>query len=458
MITDEPTHSLAFPARLDAATVLALPKPSADQWDASKQLTHLIEQKISEENGFLSFDQYMQLALYAPHLGYYSGQSTKFGAAGDFITAPLISPLFAACIANQCRQWFTVLPRQITEFGAGDGTLAAQLLGQLGAQIDQYTIIELSPQLRLRQQEILMVNCPEFFAKVQWLDQLPDAFNGVLLGNELLDAMPVQLFRLEPSGVMELGVTAQKGDQGLMWATRTAQADLQFAVNALLSVTQDTNVNSDPGSYADNEAGSCADTDANTDANTDAKTATASYQADYPLGYVSEVCPQACAWIASIAQRMQQSALLLIDYGFTSREYYLPQRALGTLMCHYRHHAHSDPFFLPGAQDITAHVNFSALALQAQESGLQIAGYTSQANFLMNCGILQEAQAVMQVHLHDDTKETVDQTLARARASQGIQKLLSEAEMGELFKVLALTRGCEVQALGFNRGDRTYQL
>ena len=438
MTTAETAHLLAFPASLDAATILALPKPSSDQWIISKQLTHLAEQKITEADGFLSFDQYMQLALYAPHLGYYSGQSTKFGAAGDFITAPLISPLFAACIANQCRQWFTVLPRQITEFGAGDGTLAAQLLGQLGAQIDQYTIIELSPQLRMRQQELLVAKCPQFFTKVQWLDQLPDTLNGVVLGNELLDAMPVQLFRLEQTGIAELGVTRQQNGDGLTWATRPAQADLQVAVNALLSVTQDT--------------------DTDTNANTDPDTAATSYQADYPLGYVSEVCPQACAWIASIAQRMQHSALLLIDYGFSAREYYLPQRALGTLMCHYRHHAHGDPFFLPGAQDITAHVNFSALALQAQESGLDIAGYTSQANFLMNCGILQEAQAVGQLNLSEETPETVDQTLARARASQGIQKLLSEAEMGELFKVLALTRGCHLEAIGFSRGDRTYQL
>ena len=430
MTTVETAHLLAFPASLDAASILALPKPSADQWEACNQLKNLIEQKITEQDGFLGFDQYMQLALYAPHLGYYSGQNTKFGAAGDFITAPLISPLFAACIANQCRQWFTALPRLITEFGAGDGTLAGQLLCQLGAQIHQYTIIELSPQLRVRQQQHLAANCPQFLAKVQWLERLPDTLTGVLLGNELLDAMPAQLFRLEQTGIAELGVTRQQGDRGLTWASRPAQADLQVAVNALLNGTQ----------------GSDDDTDAALD------------QVDYPLGYVSEVCPQASAWIASIAQRMQQSALLLIDYGFSGREYYLPQRALGTLMCHYRHHAHGDPFFLPGAQDITTHVNFSALALQAQESGLQIAGYTSQANFLMNCGILQEAQAIMQGDLHDETKETVEQTLARARTSQGIQKLVSEAEMGELFKVLALTRGCDVQAIGFSRADRRYQL
>ena len=422
-MTADSANPLAFPATLDAATIFGLPKPSAAQWDDSHQLTRLISQKITEAGGFLGFDQYMQLALYAPHLGYYAGQSAKFGAAGDFITAPLISPFFAACLANQCRQWFEILPHQITEFGAGDGTLAAQLLEQLGVVVDRYTIVELSPQLRQRQQEHLLAKCPRYFAKVQWIDQLPDTINGVLLGNELLDAMPAQLFRLEQTGIAELGVSLQEDHQRLRWASRLAPADLHNAVNALLSVSHHNAF-------------------------------TTPHQSDYPLGYVSEVCLQANAWITSIAQRMQHSALLLIDYGFSAKEYYLPQRSQGTLMCHYRHHAHGDPFFLPGAQDITAHVNFSALALQAQESGLDIAGYTSQANFLINCGIMQEAQAAMQI----DLQETSDQTLARARISQGVQKLLSEAEMGELFKVIALTRGCDTQAIGFCRGDRTHQL
>ena len=414
-----------FPSRLDAAAINNLPKPSTDELAQSQQLQALIAQEIRASGGFIGFDRYMQSALYAPHLGYYSGPSAKFGSQGDFITAPLISPLFATALANQCLEWFEQVPPQLFEFGAGDGTLAAQLLMELGAQIERYTIIELSPQLRARQQGRLQVDCPNYVEKVVWVDQLPDYLNGVIIANEVLDAMPTHIFRLATDGVMELGVALDAVSERLTWSAQAADSTLKKSVEQLL---------------LDQAQGT-----------------------DYPVGYTSEICPQAAAWVASIATRMQRSAMLIIDYGFSSAQLYLPQRALGTLMCHYRHYAHGDALFLPGLQDITAHVDFTRLALAAQHNGLEVAGYATQANFLINCGILQAAQMLMRTddagaHEPLATNPSVEQTISHARMTQGLQKLISEAEMGELFKVLALTKGCEAPAIGFSRGDRRHQL
>ncbi len=376
----------------------SLPAPSAAQQAHSDRLRALIVSDVRTQGGWISFDRYMRLVLYAPGLGYYSAGSTKFGdaaAGGDFVTAPEISPLFAQALAAQVAQVFEHTPARIVEFGAGSGRLAADLLAALrsrGVRCDRYEIVEVSADLRDRQQRRLAG------APVEWLAAAPADFEGVMLANEVLDVMPVRLFARRGNKVVERGVGLQ--DDGFVLIERSAPPDLLAAVTEI-----------------EREVG------------------------ELPEGYASEIGFEARAWMASVGDWLERGVLLAIDYGFPRREYYHPQRLMGTIMCHYRHHSHADPFWLPGLNDLTAHVDFSAMAEAAHASGLDVLGYTSQAHFLLNCGLI----------------ERLKEGHAPA-SSAAAHRLLSEAEMGELFKVLAVGRRVEIPLTGFRRGDRLHRL
>ena len=373
----------------------------------SQRVADHLRDAVRAHEGWLPFDAWMALALYAPGLGYYTAGAEKLAPAaeararrlptGDFVTAPELTPLFGHTVARQVAEVLAQCEGDtVLEFGAGTGALADAVLTALRAQgIEaQYRIVEVSADLRARQQARLA----PFGAQVQWLDALPETFVGCVLGNEVLDAMPVQLFAWsERAEVLARGVALDAAG-GFAWADRPADASLTQAVTTRMP----------------------------------------------PLpGYVSEINVQAEAWMRGVGQWLERGAALLFDYGFPRHEYYHPQRAGGTLMCHLRHHAHADPFVAPGLQDITAHVDFTAMADAALDGGLDVLGFTSQARFLMNAGLLEQLARV-------------DPADARAYAQLAapVQKLLSEAEMGELFKVLAVGRGIAGGLTGFRRGDR----
>ncbi len=376
----------------------SMPAPAAAALEHSARLCKHIGADIAAAGGWISFERYMALALYAPGLGYYTAGARKFGGAemgGDFVTAPEISPLFAQALAAQLAQAFEQAPARIIEFGAGTGRLAADLLAALalrGQAIESYGIVEPSADLRQRQRALLGQQ------PVQWLDAPAAGFAGVIIANEVLDVMPVRLFVKRGADVFERGVVDRGG--GFALDERAADSALRDAVAAI-----------------EVETGVLAD------------------------GYGSEIGFVAQAWTRTLASWLGRGVALLIDYGFPRREYYHPQRLMGTLMCHYRHHAHADPLWLPGLNDITAHVDFSAIAHTAHEAGLDVLGYTSQAHFLLNCGLLDRVQEAGSI-----------------RASNEAQRLLSEAEMGELFKVLAVGRGMKTPLRGFGNGDRTHRL
>ena len=375
---------------------------AAAQQHSDALLAH-IQQQVQQQGGWISFADYMQMALYTPHLGYYSGEANKFGRGGDFVTAPEISPLFSQALANQVAQVLQATTGNVLELGAGTGKLAAGVLQRLAAleQLPQhYFILDVSANLRQRQQEYLQGLLPEdLFRRVQWLDRLPEAFTGIVVGNEVLDAIPVHMVEWQAGQWLERGLSV---DQSLAWQTRPLQ-------DVLLVTDIDSS--------------------------------------QLPDGYITEVCPAATGLIASLANMLQQGLILMLDYGFSAREYYHPQRRQGTLMCHFQHYAHDDPLIYPGLQDITAHVNFTAMAEAALAQGIDCAGYTTQAQFLMNCGILQLLQMVSP----EDSARYLPMVAA-------VQKLLSPAEMGELFKVLALSKGLGEPLLGFVSGDKRHQL
>ncbi len=360
----------------------------------STPLSTLIRRAIARDGGWLGFDRFMALALYAPGLGYYARSDRQFGRlardGSDFVTAPELSTLFGRALARQVRQALEGgSGREVWEFGGGSGALAAQLLDALGAAVDRYTIVELSAPLRELQRERLQRHVD----KLRWIDALPDRIDGVVVGNEVLDAMPVQLLHFDGASWHERGV-ALHGD-GFVFADR-------------------------------------------------ASTLRPPAGGPFHAPYSTEIHAQAQAFIATLADRLAQGAAFFIDYGFPQSEYYHPQRDGGTLMCHRAHRAATDPLADVGEKDITAHVDFTGLALAAQDAGLDVLGYASQARFLMNCGLVDD--------------------LARADlpARVDAQKLLAEHEMGELFKVIGFARGCKtdfMQApIGFASGDRTHTL
>ena len=354
--------------------------------------TH-VAKAIAEAGGWIGFDRFMALALYTPGLGYYAGDLPKFGAmpasGSDFVTAPELSPVFGRVLARQVHEALDATATdEVWEFGAGSGALAAQLLGALGDRVRRYTIVDLSGSLRARQQATLAA----WGDRVHWVDRLPDQMQGVVVGNEVLDAMPVQLLQRRAGLWHERGVALDESGNGFVWQDRPTPLRPPVEI-------------------------------------------------DGPHDYLTEIHPQGEAFMRTLAQHLVRGAAFLIDYGFGEDEYYHPQRHMGTLVCHRGHQVDSDPLADVGLKDITAHVNFTAMALTAQDAGLQVLGYTTQAHFLINCGLLPELERLTQAQ--------------RAQAA----KLMMEHEMGELFKVIGLCKGVEPwNALGFVQGDRTHRL
>ena len=371
--------------------------------EVSTGLRRIIGDALAGSGGWLGFDAFMALALYAPGLGYYARDSLKFGtlpyqrqdgrlvAGSDFVTAPEISPLFGQTLAAQLAQALAETKTStLWEFGAGSGALALQLLSswaERGQPLPQYRIVELSATLRVRQQ----TNLAGFAEQVQWVEALPEQLNGVLLGNEVLDAMPVKLLVRAGGTWFERGVAGAADGAGWVWQDRPTELRPPVEI---------------AGEH----------------------------------DYLSEIHPQAEAFIRTLAERLVGGAAFFIDYGFPEQEYYHPQRHMGTLMCHRAHQSDTDPLLQVGHKDITAHVNFTGIALAAQDAGLNLLGYCSQARFLINCGIGPRLDAAPLPQ--------------RAQA----QHLLQEHEMGELFKVIGLCRGKPWDALGFAQGDRSHTL
>jgi SAM-dependent MidA family methyltransferase len=382
---------------------MSLPAPDQDALAASQALQRHIAEEIEQQGGAIPFSRFMELALYAPRLGYYSGGAAKLGQAGDFTTAPEITPLFGASLAGVAAAIIAQSAPNIIEFGAGTGKLARDVLIALtkqGVQVESYTIIDLSGELRARQQDML-----RDFPQVRWVDALPASFSGVVLANEVLDAMPVELVLKTAHGWRRQMVTVADG--AFAWVQ--AEAAPALLEHILRQVPEADSL---------------------------------------PEGYLTEVHPVACGFMASLATLFEggKGAALLVDYGFPAHEFYHPQRDTGTLMCHYRHHAHPEPFFLPGLQDITAHVDFTAMALAAQDAGLEVLGYMNQASFLLAAGI---GDLLLQTDPEDALRY-----LPQARA---VQKLVAPSEMGELFKVLAVGRGVLLPE-AIVRADRSYKL
>ena len=382
---------------------MSLPAPTPDALAASQSLQQLIATEIEQLGGAMAFSRFMELALYAPRLGYYSGGASKLGADGDFTTAPEISPLFGAALARAAAAIIAQSAPDIIEFGAGTGKLARDVLTALdamGVQVRSYTIIELSGELRARQQEAL-----KDLPMVAWRDGMPDTFSGVVLANEVLDAMPVELVIRKDGRWQRQMVTVENG----------AFAFVQHPL---------------PDDLAAQVARQIPDAE------------------QLPDGYLTEIHPVAEGFMASLASMMKggRGAAFLFDYGFPAREYYLDQRMGGTLMCHYRHHSHPDPFYLPGLQDITAHVDFTAMALASQEAGLPVLAYMNQASFLLGCGI---GELLMETDPQD--------ALRFLPQSKALQKLVSPAEMGELFKVLVVGQDVDLP-IAIVRADRTHRL
>lgn len=377
---------------------------SAEARARSEALTQRIAAAIDANGGGISFARFMDLALYTPELGYYSGAAQKFGAGGDFVTAPELAPVFGHCLANACAE---ILERvgggDVLEAGAGSGALAAQLLTELERRDrlpQRYFILELSATLRAHQAQTLLTRAPHLAARVHWLDTLPaPGFRGVVLGNELLDAMPCEIFRVRADDIAQRQVTWRDG--AFAWHEAPANADIVGRIAPL----------------------------------------------QLPFGYTSEINFCAEAWVRSVAERLGCGVVLLIDYGFPRAEFYHPQRAHGTLMCHYRHRAHGDPLIFVGAQDITAHVDFTSIADAGVSAGLDLVGYTSQAAFLLASGL---AEAGAQSNPND--------ARAHLTLTQQIKKLTSPEEMGELFKVIALARGVPGSLSGFALQDRRQRL
>ncbi len=393
--------------------------PPAPALAVSRELVRRIGATIDEAGGWIGFDRYLQHALYEPGLGYYSGPNRVFGAEGDFVTAPEMSALFGRCVAVQCAQWLDEVGGEIVEFGAGSGALAAQVLSALreaNALPSGYAIVELSAPLRERQRQAIAAAGGELLERVRWLDALPERIEGVVLANEVLDAMPVRVFRSAGTEVYERGV-GRAGTDALDWAERTA--DPRFAALARERLREAWSAH----------AGGRIETVRET------------------APYVSEIGEQAEAWVETVGSRLTRGAMLLVDYGFPRHEFYHPQRDGGTLRCHFRHRSHDDPFLWPGLQDITAHVDFSAIAEAAARAGLDLLGFQSQARFLLDCGLLDACAAIPRDDLRAWTRET-----------QAAQRLLSEAEMGELFKAIAFGRGVPDDAIGFRTRDRRASL
>ncbi|GAB4168265.1 MAG: SAM-dependent methyltransferase [Rhodocyclaceae bacterium] len=382
---------------------VTLPEPSPEARSHSDRVCEQIAREIGARGGWLAFSRYMELALYAPGLGYYAAGARKFGASGDFVTAPEITSLFGQALAAQLREIMGRSAPALIEVGAGTGALAADLLEELAlcdALPESYAILEVSADLRQRQADTLRERDPRLAGRVRWITSLPERFSGAILANEVLDVMPVQVLAWRSGGLFECGVALDEHG-GFRWEERPAHGHaLEYARRIAAAPP-----------------------------------------------YRSEICLASRAWIRAWAGILERGALLLIDYGFPRREYYHPQRSAGTLRCHYRHRAHDDPFFLPGLNDITSHVDFTSVAEAGVEAGLELLGYCPQAAFLLDCGILDILARIR--------PESGSRYL---KAAADVQRLINPAEMGELFKVMALGRSVGGGLLGFRSAERSHTL
>jgi SAM-dependent MidA family methyltransferase len=384
---------------------VTLPEPDDAARQRSRELAAAIVEACRQHGGSIPFSAYMQMVLYHPGLGYYSGGLQKFGAAGDFVTAPELSPIFSQCVARQVAQVVDELGRaDVFEFGAGSGVMAADMLLELEqreALPENYYILELGAELRQRQKQTIAEKAPHLLARVRWLDGLPErAIEGVVVANEVLDAMPVECFRVN-EGVVERLYIAAAGDR-LRPEYMAADENLAARVR-LIEQGRDR---------------------------------------PFETGYCSELNPALPAWLAGLYTALSRGVVLLIDYGYVLREYYLDERSSGTLICHYQHRAHADPLWYPGLQDITAFVDFSSVAQAADEAGFDVCGYTTQAMFLMACGLGDLHQSMAS----DDPRRQI--VLA-----QQIKTLTLPSEMGERFKVMALGKKVELELIGFSMQD-----
>jgi SAM-dependent MidA family methyltransferase len=388
-----------------------LPEPSAEAQKHSQQLNQKIRQHLNRHQ-LLTFADFMRLALYTPGLGYYANGLPKIGAQGDFITAPEISPIFSRCLAHQAQQVLAQLKHpNLVEFGAGRGVMARDLileLERLEQPFETYYIIELSGDLKQVQQQTLASLPNHLLTKVVWLDQLPlEPLQAVVIANEVLDAMPVERLKFEPANVSQAYVKWNEQTSSFEWDYRTlADSKLQRIANRLLQ-----------------QIGEPTD-----------------------RGYHTEVNLNIAPWLNAISDFLQAGLVLLIDYGYPRQEYYQPARTMGTLRCHYQHRAHSNPFFYPGLQDITAHVDFTAVAEAAYDAQFKVAGYTTQAHFLMASGLME-----MVAGSHLPITEQL-------KWAQQVKTLTLPNEMGENFKVIALTKQLDISLLGFKLRDLRHQL
>jgi SAM-dependent MidA family methyltransferase len=386
---------------------------------ATSVLTQRIRAALAVQGDWLGFDQFMALALYSPGLGYYSGPAQKFGAQGDFVTAPEISPMFGACLARQIGAWMEAgAISHLLEFGAGTGQLASQVLNELqrmGQAPTRYSIVELSANLRDQQQSTIAALAPHALERVEWLDHMPQGLRAVVFANEVLDAMPVKMFAWDGEQLFERGVAFNEAQQAFEWCNRPASSGFTQEVKQSLTLAGIESL------------------------------------ADLPVPYVSEIHEQGKAWIKTVAEHLDLGALLTFDYGFPAREYFHPQRDRGTLACHYQHRVSFDPFVNVGVQDLTAHVDFTSIDHAARLAQFKHAGYCSQARFLINTGLLDRLRL-----------QPMDETIAYASQAHAVGKLLSEAEMGELFKAIAWVKAPDADtkarlfqaSFGFEGGAR----
>ena len=380
-----------------------LPFPDTQAEQASLALQALIANEIQSHDNWMSFNDYMQLALFAPQLGYYTGGSHKIGSAGDFVTAPSLTPLFGLTLARQIEPVLRQSAGNVYEFGAGTGELAVSLLAGLQPDaLQHYYIMDVSPELKQRQLALIHEKTPQHADKVVFLGSLPDTFDGVIIGNEVLDAMASEVIRWTETGIEQMGVSIV--DNQFTWTQRPVNDERIMAEAVRIHPEK--------------------------------------------LPFTSELHLNQTAFIATLAQKLVRGAIIMIDYGFDEAQYYHPQRSMGTLIGHYRHHVVDDPFFWPGLMDLTCHVNFTAMAQAAVDNGLDLIGYTSQAHFLFNLGITEVLLAE-----HPDVNSK-----AYLQAASAMQKLVAPHEMGELFKVIAMGKGVDVDWQGFANGDWCHKL
>lgn len=422
----------------------SLPIPNPEDIHKSQQLIQKLFHKINLNRDGISFAEYMQDVLYTPNLGYYTSGILPFGYRGDFVTAPELSPLFSRCLARQCKQILEQINNgigngasngesngNILEIGAGSGQMAIDILMELerlNALPKKYYILELSTHLQNYQFEHFKTRCPELLSRVQWLSEnsFKDfKFKGVIIGNELVDAMPVHKFSVTEQGLMETRVIAKKEMAGFFF--KDFLIEKQFTKNDM-SIFLEKNK---------------------------------ALFSDLPIGYNSEINLNLDPWLRRLLNFLEQGVILLIDYGFPRAEFYHPDRTTGTLMCHYRHYSHMDPFCYPGLQDITAHVDFTTIAETAFDENCDVLGFTNQTSFLIGCGLLELVEQANLINGKENdvaTKNTTENTIERYKQSQAIQILTSTAEMGELFKAIAIGKGFDEPLMGFQFSDQRYRL